>query len=102
MKTPCIAACKNNGGICSGCHRTMDEVIGWKALSDSNRDEIIDELSGDTSDHICPSCNGSASCDLAQGKKTCWCFSLEKRILPTEFSSNLCLCRKCLSKLEIA
>ena len=102
LKTPCIAACKNDGGICSGCLRTMEEILEWRTFSDSKRDEIIDVLSGDTSDHSCPSCNGPASCDLAQGKLTCWCFSLEKRILPTELSSDLCLCRTCLSKLETA
>ncbi|MGR5457175.1 DUF1289 domain-containing protein, partial [Vibrio alfacsensis] len=32
MATPCKAACKNEGGICSGCFRTMDELSAWRLM----------------------------------------------------------------------
>ncbi|MFM2588063.1 cysteine-rich CWC family protein [Vibrio sp. TBV020] len=99
MKTPCIAACKNNDGICSGCHRTMDEIVNWRHLTDDERDQIIEKLSGTQSSHTCPSCQEPAHCDISQGKSTCWCFELDKRDTSTLASSDVCLCRKCLSKL---
>ncbi|RSD29895.1 cysteine-rich CWC family protein [Vibrio pectenicida] len=102
MKTPCIAACQNNGGICNGCYRTMDEIVSWKNLSDSKRDNIINTLTGNASSHLCPSCNEPATCDISQGKQTCWCFSLETRAIPLSLENNACLCRQCLSKLNLA
>ncbi|WP_284193867.1 cysteine-rich CWC family protein [Vibrio zhanjiangensis] len=102
MKTPCIAACKNNGGICNGCHRTIDEIVNWKEFSDLKREEIINTVAGHLCDHLCPACHEPATCDISQGKESCWCFSVEERIHPSNVSNDLCLCRKCLNNLEIA
>ncbi|MCG9576260.1 cysteine-rich CWC family protein [Vibrio tubiashii] len=102
MKTPCIAACKNNDGICSGCHRTMDEIVNWRHLSDQERDQVMANLSGKTSTHNCPSCHQPAQCDISQGKSTCWCFEIEKRDTSDLPKTGTCLCRKCLSKLPTA
>ncbi|MER2496929.1 cysteine-rich CWC family protein [Vibrio neptunius] len=102
MKTPCIAACKNNGGICSGCHRTMDEIVNWRHLSDDERDTIMEALQGSVASHRCPSCGEPAQCDISAGKDTCWCFSLEKRDMSCAVSGDACLCRKCLNHLPIA
>ncbi|EKO3517017.1 cysteine-rich CWC family protein [Vibrio fluvialis] len=98
MKTPCIAACKNNAGVCSGCHRTMDEIIQWRHLSDHERDTIMQRLSGQQTTHHCPSCGEPAHCDISAGKSTCWCFELEKRDLSALPESSVCLCRLCLAK----
>ncbi|MCG9648022.1 cysteine-rich CWC family protein [Vibrio brasiliensis] len=102
MKTPCIAACKNNEGICSGCYRTMDEVVNWRHFTDQERDEIMAKLSSTSSTHSCPSCNQPAQCDISQGKSTCWCFEIEQRDTSQLADNTLCLCRKCLSKLPLA
>ncbi|UUM32704.1 DUF1289 domain-containing protein [Vibrio japonicus] len=102
MKSPCVAACKNNGGICSGCHRTMDEISQWRHLSDEQRDSAMNTLAGKEATHQCPSCDNNAVCDISLGKETCWCFELEERDTSTLQKSNTCLCRKCLSKLPIA
>ncbi|MGD8231997.1 cysteine-rich CWC family protein [Vibrio sp. TRT 1302] len=102
MKTPCIAACKNNEGICSGCYRTIDEVVSWRHLSDQERDETMANLRGENASHTCPSCNQAAQCDISQGKATCWCFDIEKRDTSKLDNNDLCLCRKCLSSLPIA
>ncbi|MEZ8100767.1 DUF1289 domain-containing protein [Vibrio bivalvicida] len=102
MKTPCIAACKNNEGICSGCHRTMVEIVNWCHLSDQKRDELMANLSGETSTHTCPSCSQPAQCDISQGKSNCWCFEIEKRDTSLLPNAGTCLCRQCLSKLPTA
>ncbi|MDN3611492.1 cysteine-rich CWC family protein [Vibrio ostreicida] len=100
MKTPCIAACKNNGGICSGCYRTVDEIVRWSALSDSQRANVMDALDRRTSTHSCPSCGQSAQCDIQEGKSTCWCYSLDVREATS--SQKACLCRQCLTQQPIA
>ncbi|NIY84286.1 DUF1289 domain-containing protein [Vibrio hepatarius] len=102
MKTPCVAACKNNDGICGGFHRTMDESIKWREMSSSDRDAVMNALSGIESTHQCPSCNKPAVCDISLGKETCWCFSVEKRDTSSLDTHNTCLCRKCLSALPCA
>jgi len=101
MKTPCIAACKNNGGICGGCHRTMNEIIGWKSLSDEQREQVMQNLSSEGATHQCPKCDQPAQCDISAGKETCWCFELEKRDTSGVPKQGLCMCRKCLSALPI-
>lgn len=100
MKTPCRAACKNNGGMCSGCFRTMDEIIGWKGLSEDERVSVMDNLTGASSTHQCPQCNEPAQCDISAGKDTCWCFELENEILAIfqklEFVCVVSACLLCL------
>lgn len=100
MKSPCIAACKNNDGICSGCHRTMSEILNWSKMSDTERESIMDKLSSKNATHDCPECNAQTHCDIAAGKETCWCFSIEKRELDDQHKN--CLCRKCLGNKELA
>ncbi|GAD66743.1 hypothetical protein VPR01S_05_00380 [Vibrio proteolyticus NBRC 13287] len=101
MKSPCIAACKNQGGICLGCNRTMEEIIQWRHLSDDQRDTIIDSLQGKITSHQCPSCGQNAQCDIAAGKNHCWCFELEQRDTSSMENNDQCLCRKCLTSLPI-
>ena len=101
MKTPCKAACKNEGGMCSGCQRTMDEIVQWQHFSDEERDEKMAVLSGEKTTHTCPTCGQGAHCDIAEGKDTCWCFELEKRDTSSIEKSGQCMCRHCLSSLPI-
>ncbi|NVD08987.1 DUF1289 domain-containing protein [Vibrio sp. JPW-9-11-11] len=102
MNTPCIAACKNNDGICSGCHRTMNEISQWRHFSDQQRDTIIAHIERKQATHQCPSCQAPAQCDLSQGKQTCWCFDVEQRDTRQLSSEKSCLCRQCLSKAPLA
>ncbi|ELK2034527.1 cysteine-rich CWC family protein [Vibrio vulnificus] len=101
MKTPCVAACKNNDGICEGCLRTVTEIANWSRLNDLQREEIMAQLDGRTATHECPSCTKPTQCDIAQGKTHCWCFDLEEREVSVS-SKGLCLCRRCLEKAPIA
>ncbi|WP_086983746.1 cysteine-rich CWC family protein [Vibrio aphrogenes] len=96
MKTPCIAACKNNGGICAGCHRTVAEIREWRMMTDQQHQQIIEQLQGQQHTHFCPQCAEPSHCDLAAGKTSCWCFQLEER--ERSPSPHTCLCRSCLEK----
>nr|WP_202436427.1 cysteine-rich CWC family protein [Vibrio eleionomae] len=102
ITTPCIAACKNAGGICSGCKRTIDEIVSWKELDERERAKLMSELAGEISTHTCPSCGKPAQCDIAAGKSTCWCFSVEEREPMLGLETESCLCRDCLTKQPIA
>ncbi len=100
MKSPCRAACKNNGGICSGCHRTVEEIVQWQDKTDEQRDSLVEQISGSNTTHSCPECGTQSHCDIAAGKETCWCFDVETRDVAKE--GQACLCRKCLEKKPVA
>ncbi|EGU33900.1 hypothetical protein VII00023_17244 [Vibrio ichthyoenteri ATCC 700023] len=102
MKSPCIAACKNNAGICSGCYRTINEITHWRHYDETDQQAIMARLSGATYTHQCPSCTQPTHCDISAGKTECWCFSIEKRDLTNTPKSSQCLCRQCLSKHPVA
>ncbi|WP_194437139.1 cysteine-rich CWC family protein [Vibrio fluminensis] len=101
MKTPCIAVCKNNGGICSGCLRTINEITQWRHLDEKIQINKISQIRGQNSTHHCPSCGDASFCDISAGKDHCWCFDIEKRDLTDSPKANLCMCRRCLSSLPI-
>ncbi|WP_394135347.1 cysteine-rich CWC family protein [Aliivibrio fischeri] len=102
MKSPCRAACKNEGGICIGCKRTMKEVLEWRDLGDEGRGNIMGILNGEIKTHLCPECGESAQCDIKMGKDTCWCFELESRSVNLISDTSECLCRHCLSKKPVS
>lgn len=78
----------------------MDEIIGWKGLSESERDSVMDSLSGASSTHQCPQCNAPAQCDISAGKETCWCFELENVILVVSQKAVFaCVASACLHYL---
>lgn len=102
MKSPCIAACKNIDGICSGCKRTMDEIANWRHYDDAKRQAIMDRLSGKATTHDCPTCSQPTHCDITAGKTECWCFAIETRDLTESSKHNQCQCRGCLAKLPVS
>ncbi|MBL7998239.1 MAG: DUF1289 domain-containing protein [Candidatus Kapabacteria bacterium] len=46
MPTPCIQVCQIDQitGLCTGCHRTRNEVARWGAMSNHERLNIMAEL----------------------------------------------------------
>ena len=42
LPSPCISLCvmQSDGGLCQGCHRTIDEIIGW-STADEDRKRTI-------------------------------------------------------------
>ncbi|MFC3024582.1 cysteine-rich CWC family protein [Vibrio zhugei] len=97
IQTPCRAACKNDGGLCSGCYRTMPEILAWQHYSSAERQAIMNELNGIKHTHSCPACQQLTFCGRAAGQDSCWCLSVEERE-PLTLTSQACLCRACLSQ----
>ncbi|XUY25543.1 DUF1289 domain-containing protein [Agrobacterium sp. rho-8.1] len=46
METPCINVCSldPDDGLCVGCYRTIDEIMGWSGYGDAARSAIMNEL----------------------------------------------------------
>jgi len=42
VQTPCIGVCTiNEDGLCDGCLRTGDEIAGWMAMDDAQREHMM-------------------------------------------------------------
>lgn len=48
IATPCVQVCIVDGasGLCLGCHRTLAEIAGWRALTEAQRAAVTAELPG--------------------------------------------------------
>ena len=46
VPSPCINLCKMvpATGLCEGCMRTIDEIIGWSSASDESKRAIWQEI----------------------------------------------------------
>ena len=46
MKTPCNKLCviDPQSGLCRGCLRTLAEIAGWSAMSDAERERVMNAL----------------------------------------------------------
>ena len=45
VKSPCIDVCAFDGKtkLCVGCFRTLDEIRGWKKMTDHRRHQVIND-----------------------------------------------------------
>ncbi|WP_395672909.1 DUF1289 domain-containing protein [Phenylobacterium sp.] len=61
IRTPCVKVCfiDDDSGLCLGCFRAADEIAGWTAYSDAERDRIMAELPSRRG-HIAPEKLGPA------------------------------------------
>ena len=61
IASPCVKTCviDDASGLCLGCHRTLDEIGGWSALSEQARARVMAELPG-RRDRIAPETLGPA------------------------------------------
>jgi predicted Fe-S protein YdhL (DUF1289 family) len=42
VQTPCIGVCTlDEHGLCDGCLRTGDEIAGWLAMDDAQREHLM-------------------------------------------------------------
>ena len=43
IESPCTGLCKLNpkSGLCKGCNRTVEEIIGWISCSDIDKKKIL-------------------------------------------------------------
>ena len=48
IETPCNGQCviDPDTGLCEGCLRTMDEIVGWTKYTPDRRREIMEALEG--------------------------------------------------------
>jgi hypothetical protein len=48
IESPCVKICTLDArnGLCLGCGRTIDEIARWTAMSDFERRQVMNELSG--------------------------------------------------------
>ncbi|GGE37268.1 hypothetical protein GCM10007276_13380 [Agaricicola taiwanensis] len=46
IETPCIQVCKIDpaSGLCTGCRRTLDEIMGWLAMTPEERRKVMARL----------------------------------------------------------
>jgi predicted Fe-S protein YdhL (DUF1289 family) len=46
VASPCNSVCTMNAtnGLCEGCLRTIDEIIGWSTMSDEEKRDVWDAL----------------------------------------------------------
>ncbi|WMS87991.1 DUF1289 domain-containing protein [Pleionea litopenaei] len=48
VKSPCIGICKlvakDQAEICSGCQRTVDEIIAWPTMTNAQRQQVLDRI----------------------------------------------------------
>jgi predicted Fe-S protein YdhL (DUF1289 family) len=41
VASPCVDVCKMEGGLCAGCHRTIDEIASWASVGDEGKRLIL-------------------------------------------------------------
>ncbi|TVR84000.1 MAG: DUF1289 domain-containing protein [Rhodospirillales bacterium] len=46
VSSPCIAVCEldSGTGLCQGCLRTMDEIVAWRDISNTERYAILKRI----------------------------------------------------------
>jgi uncharacterized protein len=44
LKSPCVKVCVMDPqrGVCLGCCRTLDEIAAWGAMTDAERERVMD------------------------------------------------------------
>ncbi|MBA4319994.1 MAG: DUF1289 domain-containing protein, partial [Flavobacterium sp.] len=46
IKSPCVKKCNYNyrEKICSGCHRTIQEIMAWPSLSNKEKELVLQKV----------------------------------------------------------
>jgi predicted Fe-S protein YdhL (DUF1289 family) len=46
IESPCVDVCEIHRatGLCLGCRRTIEEIVGWSAMTSAERRRIMAEL----------------------------------------------------------
>ncbi len=46
IKSPCIEICQldDDGKLCLGCFRYLDEISGWQTFSEEKKKKILDAI----------------------------------------------------------
>lgn len=45
-QSPCVLVCMMDraSGLCLGCHRTLDEIARWSAMSDAEKRAVLERV----------------------------------------------------------
>lgn len=41
IDSPCVNVCMMKAGLCTGCHRTLDEIANWYQMGDAEKQQVI-------------------------------------------------------------
>jgi uncharacterized protein len=54
IESPCIKVCEvdANAGVCTGCHRTLNEIASWSSFTNAERRAIMLALPARASKNI--------------------------------------------------
>jgi predicted Fe-S protein YdhL (DUF1289 family) len=45
VKSPCVSICAlDDNDVCTGCHRTSDEIMSWPRLNNDQRREVLEKV----------------------------------------------------------
>jgi len=45
VKSPCVSICAlDNDDICTGCHRSGDEISTWGVMSDAQKRTVLEQV----------------------------------------------------------
>lgn len=47
VTSPCTGTCELDDGVCIDCHRTVEDIMNWSDMSEEQRKERMEELSGE-------------------------------------------------------
>jgi len=42
--SPCTKVCKIKEGVCTGCHRTLEQIGAWGSMTDKERQEAMAKM----------------------------------------------------------
>tara|TARA_R100001510_G_scaffold17285_1_gene14587 strand:+ start:274 stop:435 length:162 start_codon:yes stop_codon:yes gene_type:complete len=48
VESPCIGLCELKDNICIGCNRTDEQITNWEAMSQEEKEKVINALSSTT------------------------------------------------------
>ena len=51
INSPCKKSCVLEAGVCQTCKRTIDEISRWPALSDKEKQVIVERISNNEISH---------------------------------------------------
>jgi hypothetical protein len=44
VPSPCVSVCRIDAGLCTGCHRTIAEIVDWSLLEASEKRAVLAAL----------------------------------------------------------
>lgn len=44
IESPCISICRYENEVCAGCGRTVDEIVNWWDMSDTEKQAVLNRL----------------------------------------------------------